>query len=242
MTGRTFWDRRRAAVEAEQQAERRASIEAEAALREAEHAEKDDADILAELDLPDPDTLGIGDDFKAFLTEAVPARIKTRALRRLWTTNPVLANVDGLLDYGEDFTDAAMAVENIQTAYQVGKGMTAHVEELARQAEEEAERTEALSRCAEKIDDAPGETELEAADNAADGEAPGSEDPSAETAQIAGPDPVPSAAVSASDENPDTDENADTRRAAGCEIEEDALLAAVPRRMRFVFGGAGETA
>ena len=138
MSAQNFWSRRRAAVEAEEAQEARALKEAEAQARDAELAERSDADLLAELDLPDPDTLGPGDDFKAFLTEAVPARLKTRALRRLWVTNPVLANVDGLIDYGEEFTDAAMAVENIQTAYQVGKGMTAHVEELARQAEREA--------------------------------------------------------------------------------------------------------
>ncbi|VCU57644.1 FIG01072753: hypothetical protein [Tritonibacter mobilis] len=138
MSAQDFWSRRRAAVEAEEAQEARALKEAEAQARDAELAERSDAELLAELDLPDPDTLGPGDDFKAFLTEAVPARLKTRALRRLWVTNPVLANVDGLIDYGEDFTDAAMAVENIQTAYQVGKGMTAHVEELARQAEREA--------------------------------------------------------------------------------------------------------
>ena len=135
MSARDFWSRRRAAVEAEAVTEARAVAEVEVAEREAALADRDEAELLAELDLPDPDTLGAGDDFKAFLTDAVPARLKTRALRRLWLTNPVLANVDGLLDYGEDFTDAAMAVENIQTAYQVGKGMTAHVEELARQAE-----------------------------------------------------------------------------------------------------------
>lgn len=135
MSARDFWSRRRAAVEAEAATEARAVAEVEVAEREAALADRDEAELLAELDLPDPDTLGAGDDFKAFLTDAVPARLKTRALRRLWLTNPVLANVDGLLDYGEDFTDAAMAVENIQTAYQVGKGMTAHVEELARQAE-----------------------------------------------------------------------------------------------------------
>ena len=138
MSAQNFWSRRRAAVEAEEAQEARVLREAEAQARDAELAERSDAELLAELDLPDPDTLGPGDDFKAFLTEAVPARLKTRALRRLWVTNPVLANVDGLIDYGEDFTDAAMAVENIQTAYQVGKGMTAHVEELARQAEREA--------------------------------------------------------------------------------------------------------
>lgn len=46
-----------------------------------------------------------------------------------------MANVDGLVDYGEDFTDAAMVVENLQTAYQVGKGMLAHVEAMAAKAE-----------------------------------------------------------------------------------------------------------
>ena len=133
-----FWTRRKAQVEAEAEAEARA-IEAEAlAARDAELAEKTDAELLEELDLPDPDTLGPGDDFRAFMTKAVPDRIRRRALRRLWLSNPALANLDGLLDYGEDFTDKAKVLEHMQTAYQVGKGMTAHVEEMARQAELEA--------------------------------------------------------------------------------------------------------
>ncbi|MDA3857450.1 MAG: DUF3306 domain-containing protein, partial [Roseovarius sp.] len=133
-----FWSRRKAQVEAEAEAEVRAS-EAEAiAARDAELAEKTDAELLQELDLPDPDTLGPGDDFRAFMARAVPDRIRRRALRRLWVSNPALANLDGLLDYGEDFTDKAKVLENMQTAYQVGKGMTAHVDEMARQAELEA--------------------------------------------------------------------------------------------------------
>ena len=60
---------------------------------------------------------------RAVLASAVPQRLKTRALRRLWTTNPVLANLDGLNDYDTDFTDAATCVENIQTLYKVGRGM-----------------------------------------------------------------------------------------------------------------------
>lgn len=134
-----FWANRKAAVQAETKADEQ-QVEANAqALREAELADRTDAEILAELELPDPDTLEEGDDFKVFLTEAVPARIRTRALRRLWRLNPVLANVDGLVDYGEDFNDASFFLENMQTAYQVGKGMTEHVLELARQAEAEAE-------------------------------------------------------------------------------------------------------
>ena len=139
MRGDDFWSRRRARVAAEQEAE--AAEVAAAARQAAEEAleEKTDAEILEELDLPDPDEMQQGDDFSVFLKETIPARIRTRALRRLWTSNPVLANVDGLLDYGEDFTDSAMVIENLQTAYQVGKGMTAHVEELARQAQEATE-------------------------------------------------------------------------------------------------------
>lgn len=139
MSNGDFWARRKAGVEAEAAADARAEGVALADQRDAEVADKTDAEILAELDLPDPDSLGEGDDFKVFLTETIPARIRTRALRRLWLTNSVLANVDGLVDYGEDFTDAACVIENMQTAYQVGKGMTAHVDEMARQAAVEAE-------------------------------------------------------------------------------------------------------
>ncbi|MEP1330349.1 DUF3306 domain-containing protein [Pseudophaeobacter sp.] len=143
MSARDFWSRRRAAVEAEAVSETRVLQEQEAVARETAVAERSDDEILAELDLPEPESLGEGDDFKVFLTEQVPTRIKTRALRHLWRANPVLACVDGLVDYGEDFTDAACVIEGMQTAYQVGKGMTAHVEELARQEKAEQEQADA---------------------------------------------------------------------------------------------------
>ncbi|MCE8511374.1 DUF3306 domain-containing protein [Ruegeria pomeroyi] len=132
-----FWSRRRAGVAAEERAEAaalelRARAEAQAALEE-----QDDAEILARLDLPDPDLLQPGDDVSRFMSELVPDRLRRRALRRLWRLNPVLANVDGLVDYGEDFTDATRVIEGLQTAYQVGRGMLHHVEALAAQAEAE---------------------------------------------------------------------------------------------------------
>jgi hypothetical protein len=135
-----FWNKRKAAVEAEADAE---LIEAREEALEASNAEKTDAEILEELGLPDPDNMEQGDDFSAFMSDVVPARLKTRALRKLWRLNPILANVDGLVDYGEDFTDAAMVIENMQTTYQVGKGMMAHVKELARQALEKEEAAQA---------------------------------------------------------------------------------------------------
>lgn len=128
---RDFWSRRKAAVQAETEAEVIAAEEQAIAAQHTELEEKSDAEILAEFNLPDPDQLQAGDDVSGFMAKAVPDRLRRRALRRLWRLNPVLANVDGLVDYGEDFTDAACVIENLQTAYQVGKGMLAHVEALA---------------------------------------------------------------------------------------------------------------
>lgn len=182
-----FWSRRRAKVAAEEQAEAEVLEQAARTDREAALAEKTDEELLAELDLPDPDTLGEGDDFKAFLSDAVPARLRTRALRRLWRVNPVLANLDGLVDYGDDFTDAACVVENLQTVYKVGKGMLARFEE---EAEEQA---------AEGKEEPLAATEVEAQPEAP--EAPDPETPVL-TAQADVPDQVRDAPVFA-DEHTD---------------------------------------
>ena len=140
MTETDFWSRRKARVEAEAQVSVQAQKAEEAAVLEADQAEKTDIELLEELGLPNPDSMMMGDDFSVFMSKAVPDRLRRRALRRLWLANPALANLDGLLDYGEDFTDSATVIENMQTAYQVGKGMTEHVLEMVRQAEEEAAR------------------------------------------------------------------------------------------------------
>ncbi len=84
--------------------------------------EKSEAEILAELGLKDPDDMEEGDDFSAFMTAAIPQALRNRALRKLWLTNPALANLDQLLDYGEDFTGKGEVVEKLVTAYRVGKG------------------------------------------------------------------------------------------------------------------------
>ena len=159
--GGDFWARRKAAVAAEAEAELRAEERAVEAETQAALEEKTDADILAELDLPDPDEMQPGDDFSAFLKNAVPERLRRRALRKLWLTNPTLANIDGLVDYGEDFTDSAMVVEGMQTAYQVGKGMLKHIEEMARQAEAAEAATEEIIEEAEDEAEAPALAEVE---------------------------------------------------------------------------------
>ena len=130
-----FWNSRKQAVEAEAEAEvaEQAAVAEEQAIEDMEA--KSDEEILSELGLQDPDTLEAGDDFSAFMAKAVPTRLRNRALRKLWLSNPALATLDALLDYGEDFTTNADAVEVIQTTYQVGKGLLAHVQEMARQEE-----------------------------------------------------------------------------------------------------------
>jgi Protein of unknown function (DUF3306) len=49
--------------------------------------------------LPDIGTLTYDSDFSVFLREGVPERLKQAALRKLWLSDPVFANLDGLNDY-----------------------------------------------------------------------------------------------------------------------------------------------
>lgn len=117
------WTRRRAAVQAEAKALEQVETEALIAEKHAELAEKPEEEVLAELDLPNPDEMAPGDDFSAFMKAAVPTQLRNRALRTLWRSDPVLANVDMLVDYGEDFTGKGDVLGVVNTIYRVGKGM-----------------------------------------------------------------------------------------------------------------------
>lgn len=129
------WSRRRAAVAAEAAADQLAAEDAVVAKQHEALAEKTDAEILEELGLPDPDVMVQGDDFKAFLAKTVPAHLRKRALRTLWRSNPVLACVDGLNDYDDDYLTGSIGQGPISTTYQVGKGMLSHLLEMERQKE-----------------------------------------------------------------------------------------------------------
>lgn len=114
---------------------------------------RSDAEILDDLGLPDPETLRAGDDFRAFMVSAVPARIRSRALRVLWRSDPRLANLDGLVDHGEDFTDRATVVPAMRTAYAVGRGMVRHL--AAAPAQDEAEPEKSLPVDSEPVEALP---------------------------------------------------------------------------------------
>lgn len=55
----------------------------------------------------DIEELEYDSDFTPFMDAKVPKALKRMALRKLWRSNPILANIDGLNDYDEDFSDAA---------------------------------------------------------------------------------------------------------------------------------------
>ena len=159
------WSRRKREAKADAP-ESGGEAEAEAGVTEPEAPVDDDRpdeEVLEELGLPDPDTLKAGDNFTAFMAKAVPARLRNRALRKLWISDPVLANLDELLDYGEDFTDAATVVENLQTAYQVGKG---YINKVAGMSEEDA--AESPEGAAEKPAGEPAEASDEASEEASE--------------------------------------------------------------------------
>ena len=145
------WSRRRAAVAAEAAQEDIAAREAELSKERDALAEKSDEEILETLGLPDPDSMVSGDDFKAFMSKTVPEHLRRRALRTLWRSNPVLACVDGLNDYDDDYLAQSLGQGAIKTSYQVGKGMLAHLLEVERAkapAPEDAVR-DAVVECAE---------------------------------------------------------------------------------------------
>ncbi len=154
--------------------------------------DRPDEEVLEELGLPDPDTLKAGDNFAAFMAKAVPTRLRNRALRKLWVSDPVLANLDMLVDYGEDFTDAATVVENMQTAYQAGKG---YVDKMAEVSGEDAESPE--EPAGEPAEESPGDTSEEPPEEPAEasdgtGEEVGADDgESAELAEQAAPEIEP---------------------------------------------------
>ena len=100
-----------------------------------EGEENEPATVAVE-DLPDIDSLNADSDYTVFMGKGVPETLKNLALRKLWRSDPVLANVDGLVDYGEDFTVSELVGDAVKTAYRVGKGFIDEAEDLAEEEEQ----------------------------------------------------------------------------------------------------------
>lgn len=157
-------------VDAEQQARRATEL---AANREAAEA--------IDLDRLDGDS-----DYSVFLKEGVPEILKKRAMAVLWRSNPILANVDGLVDYDDDFGSPDLLMKTFQSAYQVGKGYLEHQE---REASSSAEADEAVAADTVADDNSSppeddGHSEEAAAEDSDRGDAP-------ESAAVEMPDAEP---------------------------------------------------
>ncbi len=93
-----------------------------------------DQEVLVKYDLPDPDAIELGTDITGFMRKEIPELLRRRALRSLWKSNPVLAVLDGLNDYDEDFNDITVAAGGLKTLYKVGQGLidkTGQLEQVA---------------------------------------------------------------------------------------------------------------
>jgi hypothetical protein len=126
-------------------------------------AEEEDPELEANrlaAEAVDIDALTYADDFKIFLKSGVPVALRQRALRKLWRSNPILANVDGLNDYDEDFTNPAHKV--YKSLWQVGKGFLNDAEIAAQKA------SGRISQAYETVapDDEPEEDEVLAEEDA----------------------------------------------------------------------------
>ncbi len=146
-----------AQIEADRQKEQQPDIEARQA------ANREIAEAI-DIDVADYDT-----DFTPFLKDGVPAALRRRALKAMWRTNPILANVDGLNDYDEDFRTVQAGFEVVKSTWEVGRGYAGKAKEVAREmeardeevvkavvAEREAAEKEAADKSAEnsKIENA----------------------------------------------------------------------------------------
>ncbi|MEO0672899.1 MAG: DUF3306 domain-containing protein, partial [Pseudomonadota bacterium] len=122
--------------------------EARPAEADAEH-EAQDAEATESFDDVDFEALDETSDYTRFMGEDVPEDVKNQALSKLWISDPVFANLDGLTDYSEDFTDAAtVPIGPLKTAYKVGQGFlsddeVAEWEKLGQETKPEAQSEDA---------------------------------------------------------------------------------------------------
>lgn len=88
-------------------------------------------ELLEKYGLPDPEAIEIGTDITGFMRREIPEFLRRKALRSLWKSNPVLAVLDGLNDYDEDYTLASAAGQTVSSLYRVGEGLVEKAKKAA---------------------------------------------------------------------------------------------------------------
>lgn len=141
------WSRKKNETRKEMELGPTSTVEPEISAEEQELAINEalpEQDVLAKYDLPDPDAIELGTDVTGFMRKEIPEFLRRRALRALWRSNPVLAVLDGLNDYDEDYTDAVHVGSVVKTIYKVGQGFLDKTEKRGEQVEQQSESLEGV--------------------------------------------------------------------------------------------------
>jgi hypothetical protein len=108
--------------------------------------------------LPPIEELDFSSDYTVFLNAKVPEALRRAALRKLWASDPVLANLDGLNDYDEDYNLVDTTITAAQTAYRVGRGYLEEIEDklekVDRVLDEDAGADDELQKLSESMEPA----------------------------------------------------------------------------------------
>ena len=129
-----------------------------------EDAALTDAELLEKYELPDPEDVTEETGLDRFMSGDMPERLRQMALRRLWRLNPMFGIVDDMVEYGEDYTDAAVVIEGMQTAYTAGKGYAS-----------KAVEPEEIAEAEDQVEDAPEDASEDRQDDQAEEAKPDNE-------------------------------------------------------------------
>lgn len=107
-------------------------VEPEEPAVEAEESEEDEEAAFnrAAAEAVDLDALGYESDFSVFFRRGVPAALQSAARAKLWRSSPVLANLDQMNEYDEDFASRKLILKSFKSAWQAGRGYLDKVERV----------------------------------------------------------------------------------------------------------------
>jgi len=117
--------------------------------------------------LPPIEELTPESDYTQFLAEHVPEALQRAALRKLWTSDPVLACLDGLNDYDEDFNVVDTVISAAETNYKVDRGYLTVDEPESAEAHDPTVTTAGPAEASRERDDSEGESQVRPVEAAA---------------------------------------------------------------------------
>jgi len=105
------------------------AVEIDEAQLEADRSEAEQNRLAAEA--VDLEKVEYGFDFSIFMKRGVPDLLRKKALQKFFNSNPVLANLDGLNDYDEDYNNPLHMV--YKSSWDLKRGFLSEAEKLLQQ-------------------------------------------------------------------------------------------------------------